>query len=690
MIDLREYVENLIKAEKRSDPFLLAPDEIPVLPEGGEAPSPRRGLIALDNDFHPDQDNTFPVPLEQARQQISRAIWEYCQIEDPGHMLLIPAPAGFGKTHLAVRTAERLAAHRRRVFYAGPRHDFFNDVQKESERPHIWYPWQPRQLGNSDKGIEETCYQKNSMDVWLARGYRSRDFCGMACGYDYANNVCPYFAQRHVKHPIVYGMHEHLWLGHLLMKECSVVIGDEYPIKESTSMKRWRVPARFVNPINSLSDWDNPMMNILLYIEKMVETTDSNPDEKAIEITAALNQRMGTGAAELLDTLNQIVIPAGVNLALPHLREPGDPDKVAEDAPFAHFFPLIALLRNELELIAAGKPHNARIIAKHGDLHLLTSRPLNEDVPKHVIWLDATANSHLYENAFGRKVEVADVEVERKGKVFQVWSRQYGKASLDPKSNSTEDGKLQAERYQVQVRQEIKSLVTEYNYRNVGIITFKDIEAVITEDITERHGHFYANRGTNLYGDVDALFVVGTPQPDILGMVEQAKMMWSERNEVFKPMWSDRAHQYPRHRYAYLKSGFWHDKDLNALLWQSRDAELIQSVNRARILIREDVDVWLLSNLPIAELAPDALVSMADIFNAPPGVNRHVWASAVEAAENLIDAKGFATAKDLAEAVKCSQPTADKYLTHFVEHLGWQEVRSVTNQRGPKPRAVAR
>ena len=85
---------------------------------------------------------------------------------------------------------------------------------------------------------------------------------------------------------------------------------------------------------------------------------------------------------------------------------------------------------------------------------------------------------------------------------------------------------------------------------------------------------------------------------------------------------------------AYPAGGFWDDPDLQALLWSYRDAELIQAVHRCRPVLRE-VDIWLLSNLPLPELPPAELLSLHELLGAPANTQPHKWNATMQAFERL-------------------------------------------------------
>lgn len=98
-----------------------------------------------------------PMDMEEARRLVREELTQYMAQDAPGHMLLVRASPGVGKTTAAVAVAEQLAQEGQRVLYAGPRHAFFADILHIADRPDWWYEWLPRQVGHEAAGKVETC-----------------------------------------------------------------------------------------------------------------------------------------------------------------------------------------------------------------------------------------------------------------------------------------------------------------------------------------------------------------------------------------------------------------------------------------------------------------------------------------------------------------------------------------------------
>jgi hypothetical protein len=553
----------------------------------------------------------IPISLDAARDKILQAMVRYVMLPDPDHMLLVKAPPGVGKSHQAVRVAE--SQKHKRVLYAGPRHDWFATLQGMSQRPADWFPWQPRQMGDPETGFGETCKHEPYMSTWLGRGHRSMKFCEQICGWNYINKECPYHQQKRLAGHLVYGMHQHVFLNHPL--QFHLVIGDESPL--SAALHRWLIPGEHILPGGYDPFHKSDAQDLLACLQNLTILGAHNGG-KPLAGKALLD---ALGGADLIrEAIAGIAIPANSDFLLPKIRSP----EQAEETPYGHFFALMRLLQRESEAVIQGhEEYLERVIVEKGKLMLLLRRKVNSRMPKHMIWLDATGNADMYKGIFEREVRMVEpvVEPAKDAKIFQVLDRANGKMSLLEEGAPT----VKAE----QARQLIAALVERYGYQRVGVFTFKDLEAVF--DVYET-GHFGAETGSNLFEGVDALFVLGTPLPRHTDLRAITKMIFFERMNPLQEGWSQKSKPYSHDfkRENVRVGGYWSDPDLQSVVWQHREARVIQAAHRARINVREGVHVWLFTNLPIDELRPNEVFSVAELLGAPENVNVYMWLKFIE------------------------------------------------------------
>ena len=636
---LEEFLERL-RNERRA----LEDDAPPSIP-----PPPDNALWRELRACAPPDYASGHLTVDEARALIAQRIDEYLAMPAPAHMLLIRAAAGVGKTTIGVRTAEKIAGSGRRVGYVAPRHDFWNDVQAIAARPQWWYEWQPRAEG--DELRPRTCEHVEPISKWINRGYAAIDFCSAICGWDYVGKRCVWHAQKERREPIIFIQHQHVAGGHPL--EFHALIGDENPLQ--AFLRQWNIPAERVIPRGTADD--EPLKEILLKLAGLC----------AGEIVHGPNliEQLG-GAAEVAEACRLFKMPTDA--------EPYSRIHYSDEVDRVDYFYLpefVPLLLREAEAVAAGRDYPHRIVAGKGDLSLLLRRPVDARLPRHVIWLDATGSEHLYAELFGRPVQVVDAQPKLAGRIHVVTDRANGKRDF----KSDQAGRL------------IRAIVERESYQAPAVVTFEAAKAEIAEPdwLT---AHFYGARGTNRLEAADALFVAGAPMPAMPVLEKMAAQVYFRRDQAFATLWHAKYIAYNHvaedgQGREYPAGGYWSDDDLQALVWQMREAEIIQAVHRARPIHR-DVDIWLLSNLPIPELPVASLVTAAELLGTPKATNTGEWGRFFQWATK----RGGATVPEIVRELGLSENTAIKYRDELAKLPGWVlEVRK-SNGRGRSQKAV--
>lgn len=645
--------QNVIQAEldrldRQEDAHRIADTPVPEPPKR-RGPS-QRGLVPLRTTRAVLRDT---VSLDEARQIITTAMETYRMLPHPVHMLLVNAPPGVGKTTLGVQIAERQAAEGHRVLYAGPRHDLFLDVRDASRVvgqvtppafDRWWYEWQPRSHVD-ERGEADLCRHADTIGRWLDRGYHGMGFCSGVCSWRYVNDECRWHAQKAQRQPIIFGQHGHVAGGHPLMKEISLIIGDENPL--DTFLHNWQIPRKAIVPDGM--DPSEPLTELLYDLASVADR---------------VQRAEGTDLLKLLDGPERILdvcatLPMMADLLEPTIHSPSE----IEDIPYAHLRPLALLLHREAEAAQAGHDYPHRVYVANGVLHLLLRRPVAPEAQHtRLIWLDGTGNPHLYETMFQRPVEVVAPNVHLHSRIFQVWDRTNGKGSVIDVHTQQPTAKA------AQLKLQVEHIIRTHGYQRPAVITFKDLVGVFDTLAT---GHFNAARGTNRFADCDALIVAGTPQPPLPAIDRDARMLYQDRMQPFRldyydvdrPFaWSD---DHGR-GWAYPVSDFQHDPDLQAILWQKREAELIQAAHRARPALRRvdapQPDIWLLTNIPLAEVPPTMLLTIRELFGAPTGVDPYRWPEVMRVADEHFESDTPLRAIDLVDHLGLSKPTARHYL----------------------------
>lgn len=603
--------------------------------------------------------------VENARLVMWNAIVEYLDDPLPEHILLIRATPGTGKTTAAVRAIEQLTTER--VAYAGPRHDFYADVVSKSGEPEKWYEWQPRQLGDDEK--PETCRYTPEINQWMKKGYDGMDFCSGVCGWDYVNEHCPYHQQKKRSERVIFVQYQHVSLGHPM--KFKLLVGDENPV--SAFMHAWTIPAEHIFPAGM--DFTEPLTEILYDLQTLASDGVLSQPMQGTELLDTMG-----GAESVFAAVEGFKIPAEA-LAAGAIHSANQVDL----APYFHLPRLVELLTRESYNAISGNPYAERIMVdKHG-LTLLLRREISE-MPNHVIWLDATAQPEIYQELFNRPVKTVEASAHLNGNIYQVVNRANGKGAL-LKTTKSKNGEIVAELTQNadQAKQMVDKIIADKKYQSPVAMTFKLFSETIT-DIDS--GHFYAARGTNQFEHADAVFVIGAPMAAGKAIVEMAKMIFFERDDVFLNQWSAKPAPYnyidpiDSHGRQYPVSSFWGDRDLTAVLKMLREEEILQAAHRGRP-VNHPVDIWLLTNIPIDALPPDELLTIRDVMRAPEGVDVWKWGKM----QKLIDVQDVITKSDIME-LGFSENTAGRYFGIISSMDGWEIAAIKTGKRGMPPKSL--
>lgn len=632
------------------------------LPEAPKERGPiRRGLKRVARVHHLEPELT----VDELPAMIHKRVQEYLKEPAPGYALLLALPAGSGKTTALVQTAEQHASGAQRVIYAGPRHDFFLDIQAIAERPHWWYEWQPRH-GGSDT-LEATCRWAPQMEAWLKRGYQAVEMCRNAriCGWDYIRHECPYHAQRTVTQPIIFAQHQHVAIKHPLMEQASLLIGDELPL--TAFLHHWIIP-----PASITLDDAHDEIHALLY--KLRELTTLAAPRGGGWSGPALMAEIG-GAAYIADLCERYSLMLDSDLITPTIRNAYEVEKVE----YAHLPALLSLLKQEANAGLRGLADYVRRVRVNPEgLHLLMRRRPGQ-LPAHIVWCDATGNADVYQRLLGMPVEVIRPRVKMAGRIYQVWSSLNNKYQLRGLTDHTDEQKQARARKVDDLKAQVNHILGK-GYQRPAVISYKSLLDELAPDVTDR-GHFGAERGTNRLAEVDCLIVVGTPMPPQSDLLEAAAMLYDDQQEPFNMEWSAADRQFEGTDQAYPIGGYWGDSRLQSLVDQFREAELMQAVHRARPL-RRAVDVYLLTNAAVPGL-PVTLTSLHQLFDAPEGVDPYRWPGVRAKAREKLERTGTVTIADVAEWAGVQHAAARRYIQALAKQDGYQTAMITTGRGRP-------
>lgn len=247
--------------------------------------------------------------------------------------------------------------------------------------------------------------------------------------------------------------------------------------------------------------------------------------------------------------------------------------------------------------------------------HFLVENKIAKSTP--VIVLDGTADPELLARALGRDVETHRIDVERLGEVIQVHGKSFSTRSLVLNKKSPEKGRRKQEVERLQ-RELIDFVETEAKKAPTGVFVCSALrveEEIFTEDrydVWAEKGiswiHFGATRGINKWQACETAILVGRKQPPADAVWNLTRAFYAlDPEPLDDPDNLDVAPRYERQqRSLFDKQGndqsieidVAPDPRVQRVLWQMREAEAIQALDRVRgvrnsrrIILLGDIDL---------------------------------------------------------------------------------------------------
>ncbi len=266
---------------------------------------------------------------------------------------------------------------------------------------------------------------------------------------------------------------------------------------------------------------------------------------------------------------------------------------------------LLAAVLAEVRLFCAGTierdAFNAVRIFTDADgalwfkVHRLAKVGIKPSVP--LIVLDGTADPILLARALRRRMEVWKINVERKGEVVQCLGRSFSTASLvsNPGYPTAASNLLEQERLWNELTQVLRRERANTPGNRILVVSTLPVEEAARrrQDVAEllKKGliwtHFGAVRGINSFTDIKTVVLIGRKQPPAAAVEAVARAYFATDPKPFDPETSDYV---ARRRTLHDKKGkAWStltqmhpDARVNRVLWQMRQAEVIQAIDRVR------------------------------------------------------------------------------------------------------------
>jgi hypothetical protein len=253
--------------------------------------------------------------------------------------------------------------------------------------------------------------------------------------------------------------------------------------------------------------------------------------------------------------------------------------------------------------------------------------------------LDGTADPVLLGRALRRRMTVWRIDVQRKGQVVQCLSRGFSNASLVPAADYPLPHSAITEREQLW--QELTMVLRrEAEVAQKGVLVVStlavEIEARRRQCCDDLLGerlawtHFGATRGINTFTGRQTVVLIGRKQPPAAAVQTLARAYFALDSEPFASTADDyvvrRKTLHSKACQTSLTMIQSHpDKRINRLLWQMREAEVIQAIDRVRavrypcrILILNALDLRRLddnTNIPALGVPADLHLSWPELRN---------------------------------------------------------------------------
>jgi hypothetical protein len=293
--------------------------------------------------------------------------------------------------------------------------------------------------------------------------------------------------------------------------------------------------------------------------------------------------------------------------------------QLAKRKPVPRLAGLLYRLADELEARKTGPVYSLERDPESGKI-ISRGRIPTDDLPPNLMITDATFSPEILQAVFpGHELEHIKLDVPRNALIAQVKDRTFSRNWLIK------------EKHLPEVVTWLEQLAQ--HYKDLVVITTKRIRCAITQEknkgglpvYCETHGfkvaHYGAIRGSNAFKDCDALVILGREQPPPEDIEEIAKAFWYDAKkplhlaakragggQVYNTV--VRAYDMADGTIARGEVEVHPDPRCQAVLSEARENEMIQAIDRARLIWNPDrKHIYILCSIPLPGVKIDHLVS---------------------------------------------------------------------------------
>ncbi|NQS98563.1 MAG: hypothetical protein HQ591_08920 [candidate division Zixibacteria bacterium] len=558
----------------------------------------RAKIQPILGDLRPDFESGT---VEEIRKELAERLHRYLR-ETPEKALLIQTDPGVGKTVTMAMTLinlpDDLKKYHRRVFWAGQRHDMYEEVAKFIPNLKQILPKigesnnnsHSRKIPEEQFGLCESDDNRKLLRIMRDKGWPELETQKVCLECHIGINNCRYFKQW--KHTgSFFAPHQHLATRKIQENQINadVIVVDENPfgVFDVETIVT-------CNDIADLSDFLTekkfakyglilPLLSTLRRtIKECEQLTEGHEliqkwDNRFCQFNSASSEQLDLEDQEPLKPYEKGIFHRinQIDQSQFWLKWEGFIEMAApEDLP-KNWLPLLFKIIKQEKLLF-GLEYNSRMLVKKQAgkfvLALIDSKKftLADDTP--VIFLDASANIFFYQRLIDRELIHVVRRIRMQNPIVQLIDGEYPKQSLviqSKKNQSTSD----------KIIRFVKAIINRGECTLV-ISTREFIEkrlrkALKTAGLRGGYeiGHYWGLRGTNDFTHCDQVVLVGTAMPNLeeLHIREQCRRL---REDYVSGVTT---HSYRRYGETRLqgKTRVFKDERMNQILSQHREEEMI-------------------------------------------------------------------------------------------------------------------
>lgn len=477
--------------------------------------------------------------MERVKERVRRHVMEHAQ-----HPLGVTTPPGSGKSHAVAELGKEFD-----LAWVAERHAMVESVPALQDFIHI-------QPANAT-----TCPRYYPLHDALAKAGRNT-------WPVHKEHKCQYGEQHRAEGSAVYQL-EHVRTSYVLKHDGIIV--DEMNL--ASWLRERAISSDAITRVLAAPGWLTETVALHYEAARLLKgvlaALDLAKRESRVlygkELFDLLNDACQGRLAEMVNTLK--LDSKATQSRPPLVLDPDDPDALREAlelVPVVLPF-LLSALADELSAWQRGGAWNSRIriachLDKREDWALRILEPLRfpensgEPLPPRVL-LDATANPDLLRRIGWENAEIVHEEIIPPPNMRHIAVRtgkRYSKGSMVSARPSAHYADTTA-RYRNRVIREARYLLSQLDpdgaYRQtgqVGLITFADCEDEMRAAlgiVDGKSGHFWAQRGSNALEGCTILLVIGTPLPNLDGVLCWARMLWSDDPDPIEDLDDPRVQQ---------------------------------------------------------------------------------------------------------------------------------------------------